>query len=297
MTAVEQHYLGLGVHEDVPDELYHADPVEGGSLSSTGARRLLPPSCPAKFRYEQDHPRDAKPEFDIGHAAHRLVLGTGPELVVVEAENWRTKAARAERDDAHAAGVVPLLPFEMEQVEAMAAALRAHRVAGALLRPGTGKTELTLVWRDVPTGVMRRARLDCLTKDRRGRVLIVDYKTAVSAEPAAVEKAIHQHGYHQQLDYYRDGVMELGVGADPMPLLVVQEKTAPYVVSVVQPTDSAMLWGGVLNRAAVEIFARCQRTGVWPSYAEDIVLAALPGYAERQYEDARERGDYDIKGN
>lgn len=288
--------LQAGVYEGFPDVAYHADPVEGGSLSSTGARRLLPPSCPAKFRYEQDHPRETRPEFDLGHAAHRLVLGVGPELVVVEADNWRTKNARAERDDAHAAGAVPLLPFEMEQVQAMAAALRTHRIAGALLRPGRGRTELTLVWRDVPTGVMRRARLDCLTEDRHGRALIVDYKTAVSAEPAAVEKAIHQHGYHQQLDYYRDGVMELGLGGDPLPLLVVQEKTPPYVVSVVQPTESAMYWGGVLNRTAIEIYARCQRTGEWPGYADDIVLAALPGYAERQYEDARERGDYDIEG-
>lgn len=296
MTAVAEKITEPGVYEDVPDEVYHADPVKGGSLSSTGARRLLPPSCPAKFRWEQDHPRDNKPEFNLGHAAHQLVLGVGPELVVVEAENWRTKKAQNTRDEALAEGAVPLLPFEMEQVEAMAAALRAHPVASKLLRPGTGKTELTLVWRDVQTGVMRRARLDKLTKDRRGRVLIVDYKTAASSEPGKFEKAIHEHGYHQQLDFYKDGVLELGLGTEVVPLLVAQEKTPPYVVTVVQPTESAMFWGGVLNRTAVDLFAQCQRTGVWPGYSDEIVLAALPGWAERAYEDARERGDYDIKG-
>lgn len=295
MTAVAEKITEPGVYEDVLDEVYHADPVEGGSLSSTGARRLQLPGCPAKYRWEQDHPREVTKELNLGRAAHHQVLGIGPELVVIDAENWRTKAAKEARNEAHLDGAIPLLPYEMEQIEAMAAALRAHPIASALLRPGTGRTELTLVWRDVPTGVMLRARLDKLTKDRRGRVLLVDYKTAVSAEPTKFEKAIHEHGYHQQLDFYKAGVMELGLGTDVIPLLVAQEKTPPYVVTVVQPTESAMFWGGVLNRAAIEIFAQCQRTGVWPGYSDEIVLAALPGYAERQYEDARERGDYDIK--
>ena len=43
-----------GVYE-MPAEEYHADPVEGGSLSSTGARRLLE-MAPARWRYEQAHP-------------------------------------------------------------------------------------------------------------------------------------------------------------------------------------------------------------------------------------------------
>jgi hypothetical protein len=41
---------------DIAEDHYHADPVPGGSLSNSGAKKLLPPSCPAKFAYEREHP-------------------------------------------------------------------------------------------------------------------------------------------------------------------------------------------------------------------------------------------------
>ena len=36
-----------GIYDKIPDEIYHGD---RNSLSSTGARKLLAPSCPAKVR-------------------------------------------------------------------------------------------------------------------------------------------------------------------------------------------------------------------------------------------------------
>ncbi|MBO0827768.1 MAG: hypothetical protein J2P24_08300 [Streptosporangiales bacterium] len=41
---------------NLPAAVYHADPVPGGSLSQSGAKKLLPPSCPALYRYWADHP-------------------------------------------------------------------------------------------------------------------------------------------------------------------------------------------------------------------------------------------------
>jgi hypothetical protein len=285
-----------GVFDGIPDAVYHSDPVKGGSLSSTGARKLLPPSCPARFRYDQLNPPPPKHEFDLGHAAHHLVLGTGPELLVIEADDWRTKAAREAKTAAYAAGQVPLLPFEYDQVEDMAAAIRADPIASNVLRPGTGRTELTLVWRDVQSGVMCRARIDYCRDMADGRTLIVDYKTARSAEPEAISKAIAEHGYHQQLDFYVDGALELGLAKDPVPMLIVQEKTAPYLVTVQQVAHSAMEWGSVLNRAAMDIYAECLRTNTWPGYTTSITGAVLPPWKERAYENAQERGEYDIKG-
>ncbi|MFF4600125.1 PD-(D/E)XK nuclease-like domain-containing protein [Amycolatopsis sp. NPDC001319] len=288
--------LQAGIYEDFPEEAYHRDPVKGGSFSSSGARSIMAPGCPAKFRHDQLTGRAPKLEFDLGHAAHQLVLGTGPELVLIEADDYRKKDAREARDRAHAAGQVPLLPDEYEQVEAMADALLADPVASRILRPDQGKTELTLVWRDVQTGVMCRARLDYLRQLADGRTFIVDYKTARSAEPSAIERAIYDRGYHQQLDFYTDGVLETGLAKNPVPLLVVQEKTAPYVVTVAAVTKTAMDWGHVLNRAAIDLYARCLATNTWPGYATDVIGAGVPTFAERNYEIALERGDYDIKG-
>src|SRR5207248_11468429 len=76
---------------DITNDVYHADPVPQGSLSSTGARQLTPPNCPALFKWQLDHPEPPNSVFDIGTAAHKLVLGDGPQIVEVDADDWRSK--------------------------------------------------------------------------------------------------------------------------------------------------------------------------------------------------------------
>lgn len=272
---------------DIAAEDYHADPVPGESLSSSGARKLLPPSCPALYRYERDHGQQPRREFDLGHAAHKLVLGEGPELVVIEADNYRTKAAQTARDDAHAAGAVPLLAAEYEQVEQMAAALRQHPVAAALFNPETGgHPEQSLFWRDQPTGVMRRARLDWLPRwSGTGRLIVPDYKTTKSADLDAIQKAVHQHGYFMQAAWYLAAVKALDLAGDQEPVFVFvfQQKTPPYVVTVVELDSLAIRIGQALNRRALELFAECRAVGRWPGYSDEVVRLPLPAYAERRY--------------
>lgn len=275
-----------GLYPDMPANVYLADPVPGGSLSSSGARRLLPPSCPALFKHWRDGATEYKPEFDFGHAAHREVLGAGAELVVIDADDWRTKAARAERDAAYAAGLTPILAHDYQVVLAMAAALRAHPVAAALFAPGSGAPEQTLVWRDQATGVQCRARLDWLPGPRAGRRLVVpDYKTCRSAAPDNLQREIHNFGYHQQAAWYLDGVTALGLDPAPLFVFVFQEKTAPYLVTVVRLDRVAMQVGRYLNRQARETYARCVREDRWPGYSDDIELIPLPAWVERTYSD------------
>ena len=293
MTAVAEKITKPGIYPGVPDEVYHADPVEGGSLSSTGAREVL--VCPAKYRWGQDNPRPPKREFDLGHAGHHMVLGVGARIEKIEAANYRTDKAKAQRDAAYDAGAVPVLPHELEQVKAMAAAVHAHPTAGPLLRNAL-HFELTLVWRNVQSGVMCRARIDCLSRAANGRILVVDYKTAASSEPEAIRKAIATYGYHQQFDFYIDGVMELGISRNPLPLLIVQEKTPPYVVTVAQVQESALDIAAVKNAKALDRYAECTRTGRWPGYADDIVGAPLPAYEEKRFAEEMDRDVYKIKG-
>ena len=72
---------------DIDAELYHQDPIPGGSLSSTGARKLVT-ECPAKFKYSLDHPQPHNKALELGTAAHKLVLDDGPELIVVDRDIW-----------------------------------------------------------------------------------------------------------------------------------------------------------------------------------------------------------------
>lgn len=265
-----------GIYQ-MTNEEYHAD---RGSLSSSGARLLLPPSCPALFRHAQDTPQEPKKTYDLGNAAHKLVLGEGPDLVRVEADKWTTNAVKAEVAAIRDEGAIPLKPAEYDQVSSMADALRRHPVASALFDPARGKPEQSLFWRDDRTGVMRRARLDWLPDARSGRLIIPDYKTCRSAEPAALARAVDEFGYHQQDDWYRAGAQALGLADENAAFVFVcQEKTAPYVVTVVEMDATARRIGAARNRRALETFAECTAAGVWPGYSDEIAYLSLPPWA------------------
>jgi hypothetical protein len=266
-----------GIHQ-MTNEEYHAD---RSSLSSSGARLLLPPSCPALFRYAQDTPQEPKKTFELGTAAHKLVLGEGPDLVQVDADKWTTNAVKAEVAAIRDEGGIPLKTAEYEQVHAMADALRRHPIAAALFDPARGKPEQSLFWRDRPTGVMRRARFDWLPDARSGRLIIPDYKTCRSAEPAALARAVEDFGYHQQDDWYRAAARALNLADETAAFVFVcQEKTPPYIVTVVEMDAEARRIGAARNRRALEVFAECTETGVWPGYSDgEIAYLSLPTWA------------------
>lgn len=270
-----------GVH-DVPAEQYHAHPA----LSASGAKLLLPPSCPAKYRYAMDNPRAPKRHFDLGHAVHKLVLGAGADLEIIDARDYKTAAAQQKRDAAYDAGRVPLLPKELTQVEAMAAAVKADLVAAALFDPDRGgKPEQSLFWTD-RTGVPLRARLDWLPPSTGQRMVIPDLKSADSADPESVGRSLINYGYAGQAAFYEDGALALGLAESVAFLLVIVEKDPPYLVSLYYPDDTAMRVGRARNRQAMEIWRDCTESGIWPGYTQDIEPISLPGWVERQYEES-----------
>jgi len=269
---------------DIPNEEYHRDPYLGGSLSCSGAKRLIPPSTPAHFDHQRKHGQPPKAVFDLGHAAHTLVLSEGAEIEVVPGDRWDTNVAKAAVAEARAAGRIPLKEKDYEIVQAMAEKIRAHPIASALFKPGSGKAEQSLFWRDVQSGVIRRARLDWLPNPNpNGRLIIPDYKTTHNANPIAAQKTMNDWDYALQADWYEDGVEELGLSNEAVLVLVMQEKTPPYEVAVYQPDATAMRIAQWRNRTAINIYAECTQSGRWPGYSDDVELLALPGWAESRY--------------
>lgn len=271
--------LTPGVY-DLPEADYFA---ATDALSCSGAKLLLPPSCPALFRYRQDHPVH-KDVFDFGSAAHRMVLGAGPSIITVDAPDWRGKSAKDSRDAIRADGMIPLLVSDAARVEGMAEAIRRHPIASALLDPAWGEPERSLFWTDEDTGVPRRCRLDWLPTGDFSRVIVTDYKTCASAAPDAFAKAAANYGYFMQDPYYLDGVRALGLDDDPAFLFVAQEKEPPYLVNVIQLDEDARAAGRERNRRAIERFRDCTEAGRWPGYSEDIEQISLPPWALRDLE-------------
>lgn len=275
---------GPGVYS-LPEAEYHARP----ELSSTGIRKLLPPSCPALFQHWRENTEPRKKAWDIGSAAHKLVLGVGPELVCVEGDGklgpevWNTASVKAKVTAVRDRGGITLKPSEWEAVHAMAAKLREHPVASRLFEPGSGRGEQTLIWRDERTGVMCRALLDWLEAPTGRRFLLRDYKSGRSAAPDKLGRTIADFGYHVQLATYLAGCRALGLaGDDAQALLVVQETSAPYLVTVSQPDPTAMRLGAIRVREALDLYAECEAAGRWPGYSDEVVLTELPAWETKE---------------
>lgn len=285
MTAVIEtaplpftEFTGPGVY-DMTADAYHADPVPSRSLSSSGARKLLPPSCPAKFRHDQVHGQGHKKAWDIGHAAHMLVLGEGPELVRIDADEWRTNAIKAEVKAVYDRGAIPLKPADFTMVHDMAAAIRKEPLAAKLLQAG-GQAEQSLFWQDELAGVWLRARPDWIGVPIGGMTPVVDYKTTLSAEPQAIRKSVANYGYHQQDPWYIDGINALGLVDNPVFFFIFQEKAAPYLITVSQLEQDAIDVGRARNRQAIDTYAACDAAEHWPGYTSDVVHTSLPAWAD-----------------
>lgn len=291
LTAYGEHAVEItepGIFDHLTLEQYHADMVPGGSLSSSGARKLLYPSCPAKFDWERRHPKPPTSAMEFGSAVHSIALGNGAEVVPVDAKSWVGGAAQQERKEIRASGRIPLLDVEFQTANEMCAALRRDPLAAKLLDPSCGKAERSLFWRDEKTGVMLRARPDWLPEPVEGERLIVpDIKTTTEVDGDSISKALETYSYPMQADFYESGIRALGIAQDVVFLFIFVRKTRPHLIRVVGVPEIDRTIAAAKNRRAIDLYAQCTASGEWPAYEPGITYIDIPGWAQ-----SRDAQDY-----
>lgn len=262
-----------GLYDGMAEDVYHADPVPAGSLSSTGARELL--ACPARYAWAQEHGRPDTKAFDLGKVVHAEILGTGARYITLPFENWTTRPAQKARDAARAEGLIPLTTIEREQVRAIVAAFLTSPAASLLTEDGDA--ERSIFWIDDETGVWCRARLDW-----SNGLTTIDVKTAEDASRAGFSRDAARYRYHVQYAMYLRGIRSLGLAGrsrEPEFVFAVVEKRPPYLVGTYILDAEAATVGDELVSRALRRFAECQRTGVYPGYPAGIVTVSLPRWA------------------
>ncbi|MEB3021277.1 PD-(D/E)XK nuclease-like domain-containing protein [[Mycobacterium] crassicus] len=278
-----------GLYPGIPDSVYHGDPH---SLSSSGARLLLR-KTPAEFMQDRISPPKPKKHYDFGHAAHKMVLSEGAQLAVLDpavhglkadgkpadkpsaTTKWKQAEARAREN-----GKTVITKEQMDIAQRMAGKVFQNPYAAKLL--SDGMPEVSAYHHDDATGVRLRARFDFLP-DRKGRLIIVDYKTALSADPAEFEKSVAKFGYDQQAAFYIDAAAEHSFD-DPAFVFIVQMKEPPYLVSLVQIEPEWIEYGRKKNRQAIELYSECLATDTWPGHGDQIHTAHMPSWLRRQIE-------------
>lgn len=276
-----------GVHT-IPQAEYLADPCPAPSLSS-GIAAIL---CTQSARHAwQAHPKlnpqyasEEDTKFDRGTAAHDLLLEGLNRIVIVEADDWRTKAAREQRDAIRAEGKLPLLARHFEAVEKMVEiAKQAINSCPDLegYRLDNGRPEQTFIWQE--DGIWCRGRPDWLSNDRR---LILDYKsTAGSAEPDAWIKTLLGMTGELQPAFYLRGNAATGGREDARFVFLVQENEPPYACSFIGAAPSLIDLGDRKVAHAVSLWRQCISSGEWPAYGNRIAWVDAPVYAQAQWDE------------
>jgi len=261
-----------GIYDGMTDAEYHADPTIDGSLSTTGAKALL--RSPAHYKWQIEN-RVEKSAFDVGHAAHALILGVGMEVAVFDHDSWRTKIAQEDRDNARLEGKVPMLEKDYAPIVAMAESVLAHPIARSLLEQ-PGKAEQSMFAVDPESGVWMRGRVDHLPDAGFGRTTMVDLKTADSADPDDFDRVAAKYGYFIQDPWYQR-LLTLTRGDDLIEFkFLLVEKTAPYLVSVCELDSEFASIGCARMRRAIDTYKRCRDANDWPGYSEMTHLIGAP---------------------
>lgn len=273
-----------GIH-DISDEAYNDEPCSEPSLRSSVARLLVSPGGTPRHAWWKSalNPNFApenKRAFDIGKAAHKIILGKGAEIVQIDGDDYarnepsgiKASEKREARDLAWSEGKIPLLRPEVFLVNQMALAVNDQ--VSALVAAGTidrqpftdGQTEKTLVWRDKRTGVLCRARLDGLPDDAEA---INEFKTtSASADPALWQyRQMRPMGFAFSLAWYRRGLEALGLAFSPHFRFFVVETQPPYCMSFIRVDDELIAAEDEKVSRALKIWARCLASNEWPSYS------------------------------
>lgn len=274
-----------GIYE-MTAEKYHADPCKHPSLSSSVATELLTRSpLHAWTIHPRLNPRfvpEQREMFDLGTAAHAYKLQGETAFALIEADDWKTKAAREARDYARAAGKLPILAKYWISIQAMVEALnRKLDTFRDPPRPFTdGKPEQTIIWKEGET--FCRIRTDWL---HDSHVCIDDLKTTGrSANPEEWSRSIFG-GPDLQAAFYLRGLRAI-FGAEAARAVfrfVVVENFAPYASSVISLGPDALVIAEKKVRLAIETWQRCMESDEWPSYPDRTCYASLPPWIEAQW--------------
>lgn len=294
----------IGLHDFSP-EMYHADPCPAPSLSSSGIRTLLE-QTPAHFAAL--HPKLTRwPEYarpstraqDLGTVVHRLVLGKGCDVRMIDLADFRNKDgsvaqtfgnadAKRAKAQAEADGAIVVDRPTFEQAEAIA----AHAIDRLRKKFGgwpIGDSEVTGIWqRQTDHGpIWCRMLMDHVS---RRTCTVIDLKTTgrcVGNDELA--KKLAGDGADIQAVHYLDGITTLfpksAEGSDLRGLwqfvFVVVEVEPPYDVRIKPLTENWLTRARFRVERASNRFAECLQKNEWPGWPDDGPLQPPPYLATK----------------
>lgn len=271
-----------GIYPEAPYRTENLTPTP--YLTQSGIKVLLT-ETPADFRHPSRKP--ASTEMDFGSIVHKLALGKGAQFAVSPFDDYRTKDARAWRDDTIEAGLIPIKADKYDDAMKIAAAI--IQKINHVLQGAEYLTEVPFFWQE--GGVWCGGCMDVWCPDL---LIAIDPKVTNRIGRRAQSHMINM-GWDIQAAWYRRGLEKI------MPDLAGHIRFANILVKPDEPFTARVI---ALNEAwrhsaeqeclrALRIFQTCQANDEWPGYPDGIEELDAPTWAlnERVMAGAMEEGE------
>ena len=254
-----------------PEDVYHARSKSGEMMSSGMLRTFR--DCPWQYRQKILGlvPEKDSTAYRFGRAVHKIVLEGIPAFnkyyTIGGPVNPKTGKCYAPDTKAFAEwlaenGIAMERVIGQEEADSlvtMANMVRRHESAAALLDFGWPE----LVVRAELHGVPCQIRIDWLTQDAAGNMVIVDLKT--TDDITWFESDARRYGYMHQLAFYRDVLQATGCAGEPSVSVIALEKKYPFRVGLWHMGQGALDAYALENRIALGEYRKCRETDTWPT--------------------------------
>lgn len=283
---------GAGIFRGCDVAAYHNDPCAEPSLSQSLAKVLIDRSpLHAAIAHPrltvQDIPDDEAAEKyvkakAIGDATHMLLIERGKNLVVIDADSFRSDKAKTARADAETVGKMPILAKHYAEAQKIAIACRkqlgAHSESDCFLH---GAGEVALIWQEGK--LWFRCLVDWLHDDL---LAVDDLKTsAMSMAPHVIGLRAADAGWAIQAAMIERGldVLDPDNAGRRKFRFVGLEQESPYALNVMLMSEHWLTMGRKQLQHAINIWEHCMATKQWPGYPPFAITPEYPGFKETQW--------------
>jgi hypothetical protein len=256
----------LALTGDLRDELAANDraPIDPAKVPCRYSSLKQIERSPLHYWWAAQNQHEETLSMRLGSGAHALLFGT-PFVV------WTGKTRNGKAWDAFElehAGQTILSQSELRKAQAMADAIRASKVASAVLFCEGTVHEKRIDW----TWQGRSFRS---TPDAASRRHLADLKCLRSADPTEAMWQSRKMHYHSQAALYRRALNSIGHHIADCYLVVVENK-APHPVTVLRFTPNALDAGDRIASGWLEQVIACEASGNYPGYVQHVVDLDLP---------------------
>lgn len=277
---------GVGVHYDLPEEVYHSIPA----ISNTALKHAR-----RSFRHFQYYIEGGEfkqtPSMVFGRISHRALLEHErfkETCIFSDFPNKRAKGYAAmvkENPDKHV-----LTLAEAAQLTAMFQELSRNQACMEYIKEG--RPEVTILAVDPVTKMRLKGRLDWVSTNKP---FIVDYKTTEDAKPTELPAELdatkfirssrfeinsNNMGYENQAAFYLYLASLSGINAKYYAVLA-QEKKPPYVPCPYVYGFETLEEATEENRETMNRICDAIHANSFPGYSEQPVVLARPTYARK----------------